>query len=292
MKEKIYLDQNIIGYIADKSLSFDKDRFQFVYSETHFKEFSALNYKYFCEALDSINGRCLKINLDKKFKIQDNGLLLDFIPAKQLYDDFISRYDPSTDHYLDGLLSYIFGSQDKSKVSLFPDSLDSIFDEMSDDFQFINPLHDVLKKGFTKANDIFVNLLPKINGVENNRKEMGTDKGKLNSIQNNIIVRVNDILTKKTGVDSLEYLIKQFDGKSNYEKVAGLHAFLNIVGYNPDKNLKEIGNLPNSRYDGEHIGHSIFCNYFLSEDRRLVKKASAIFEYLQLNTRVLRLQMK
>jgi len=292
MKEKIYLDQNIVGYIADKSLSFDKDRYQFVYSETHFKEFSAQNYKYFCKALDSINGRCIKINLNKNFKLQDNGSLLEFIPAEQLYDDFILRFEPATEQYLDEFLSYLYGSQDKGNVTLFPDFLDSIFDELSADFQFINPLNNILKKEFNKMNETFVSLLPQIDGIENNRKEIGTDKGKLNSIQSNIIVRINDILTKKTGVDYLQYITKQLDGKSNYEKVVGLHSFLNMIGFNPDKNLKKIENLSNSRYDGEHIGHSIFCNYYLSEDRRLVKKASAIFEYLQLNTQVLQLKIK
>jgi hypothetical protein len=41
--------------------------------------------------------------------------------------------------------------------------------------------------------------------------------------------------------------------------------------------------------DASHIGHAAFCHGLMSEDRRFCDKASAIYRYRNIGTKVIRL---
>jgi hypothetical protein len=289
MKPRMYLDQNILGYLLDGSITLDIDDFDYVYSETHFKEFPKNDYKVFCDALDNLKARCIKCNVNEKFEIQNKGTLLGYQPVEFLYNIFIKNYNPDGERSYDGLMAYFNGSQDKEKIESFLNIINKAIDEPSD---FIKSISEICSSQLAELDKIFKEQIFYVGKLEENRKKMGTDQGKLNSLSRNTIQRIFDLLEKQFGIKVETFMNEQFMNKALFLKVAGLHSFLNSVGYNPDRNINKYESIPNIRHDGEHIGYGIYCNFILSEDRRFIKKAAAIYEHLNIENIPLLLQIE
>ena len=72
-----------------------------------------------------------------------------------------------------------------------------------------------------------------------------------------------------------------------FEKVMNLYMMLNILGYKRDKGFqKKYKRLISANSDGQHLAYACYCNCFLSEDKAFTEKAKAIFEFLNIETRV------
>ncbi len=127
--------------------------------------------------------------------------------------------------------------------------------------------------------------------MEETRKKMNTDKGKLSGIVGgNIIKGIGEHIKSQSGLDLLSLVNGYINGKPTYLKIVALHSFLNMVGYHADKKLSSTKKLPSTRHDGEHIAYGAFCDYLLSADRKLVQKAAAIYQYLDVGTRIMHLK--
>ena len=71
-----------------------------------------------------------------------------------------------------------------------------------------------------------------------------------------------------------------------YEKVLSLYYLLNIFGYYPDSKQHLDRRFISAQSDGIHGSMSCFCHAIISRDERFVKKLTAVFEYLDINTEV------
>ena len=76
----------------------------------------------------------------------------------------------------------------------------------------------------------------------------------------------------KNSYDKLEYTIER------------LARILSSVGYFRDKNIRTFNS---GEYDITHMIYSSFCDYFVTEDKRLYNKAMAMNYYLQIPTKVI-----
>lgn len=79
----------------------------------------------------------------------------------------------------------------------------------------------------------------------------------------------------KNSYDKLEYVIEQ------------LARILSYYGYSRDKNIHTFNS---GEYDITHMIYGLFCNYFVSEDKKLRSRASAIYYYLQAPVQVMSLE--
>ncbi len=291
MKPTIYIDQNILGYLIENSIYIPDDILQIVFSETHFKEFPHKDYGKYCRSLDDFKARCLRINLNEKFEILNQATLLDYVSVESLYKNYLARTDNGfSEKIFDEFLARIAGADNFQEAIKVPDQLKKMNSEIVMDLPFSELSITRANLVFDELRDTMSKHLNQVQSTEENRKKMNTDKGKLgNIVGGNIIKEIGEHIKSQIECDILALVDNYINGKPTYLKIVVLHSFLNMAGYHADTKLSSTRKIPNIRYDGEHIAYGAFCNYILSEDRRLVQKAGAIYQYLNMGTSIIHL---
>lgn len=66
-----------------------------------------------------------------------------------------------------------------------------------------------------------------------------------------------------------------------------MYNFLNTAGYFPDSDIHKEKRFVASMSDNNHASMASHCDYFLSRDERFIKKIIAVFEYLEIKTKVI-----
>ncbi len=79
---------------------------------------------------------------------------------------------------------------------------------------------------------------------------------------------------------------------SKFHNIIQCHSILNYLGYWPDQGLNKLSKIYGINSDASHLAHSVFCEGLMSADKRMCKKASAIFGYIDLNTVIYQLEFK
>ncbi|MEI8640865.1 hypothetical protein P4S68_06430 [Pseudoalteromonas sp. Hal099] len=69
-----------------------------------------------------------------------------------------------------------------------------------------------------------------------------------------------------------------------YLGIVGCNAVMDILGFQAEKKCRKISKIHNVRSDAGHIGMGAYCSAILSEDKKLVKRAKAIYEYKNIVT--------
>ncbi|KUO58850.1 hypothetical protein APF79_04405 [bacterium BRH_c32] len=137
------------------------------------------------------------------------------------------------------------------------------------------------------------------NPLNDLRKLLDINFDKLNEIEPpNIINKIWDKI--KTGIKNnnvnLTYDDLFGDGLTKYYpnqkisvvmKVNGLYNLLNSIGYHPDKNLRNDNKFIPFINDHRHAGNAIYSDFFITRDKRLIKKAEAIYEHLKIGTKII-----
>ena len=126
---------------------------------------SAGHYGEYCQVLDSINARCIRTNLDKDFRIQDEGTLLAPIPASRLYEAFTSNYEYAAENTFDGLLAYLSGSMKKEEVGGLFEGLERMLDNVAIDTPEYSRLQGRLMDNMIDIESSLLSVLPEIEGV-------------------------------------------------------------------------------------------------------------------------------
>lgn len=76
------------------------------------------------------------------------------------------------------------------------------------------------------------------------------------------------------------------DRENNFHKVNAIYGLLNLWGYCRDKGIKKIRGQKRAFSDATHAGFALSSHIFVCRDKRLVKKAVAAYEYLNLKSPV------
>ncbi len=77
-----------------------------------------------------------------------------------------------------------------------------------------------------------------------------------------------------------------------FEKVTTIYTMLNLIGYYEDEKLKIEDKYFRSLQDMSHASYACFCEYFFTNDKRLVKKTQTAYEYLNIATQVCSLNIE
>lgn len=89
-----------------------------------------------------------------------------------------------------------------------------------------------------------------------------------------------------------EDMIKEFlaniddESKPIHQRIMSAYDFLNLIGYKVDKSLHKENRYLGTLNDCQHTGLASLCDWFISNDQRLVSKAKTIYEYLGVLTHV------
>ncbi|MDM1246462.1 hypothetical protein HX005_03535 [Acinetobacter sp. R933-2] len=72
----------------------------------------------------------------------------------------------------------------------------------------------------------------------------------------------------------------------NYEKVNIMYNMMNFIGFHQDTKLDQINGVQRAMSDFTHAQMASFCHFFFTHDKNLRRKIEAIYEYLDIPTRI------
>jgi len=322
---RFYLDQNVIDYLIKGNLNFIKKiinqvpNSEIVYSYVTLREFSRIDHdiqrKSYLDFLKNSNA--------KYFWIDNDGYAyFEEVDPNEKYNELESEnpvYKNLEDSML-GMMHKLFGGKknvdfneiaESQKVSFneliefINKSLDSLEDNiLIDKEQFKNQTQS-MNKYFIELIDKSINQI-KVHSSENTlnelRKLLDINIVELNNIvppniiiqiwerikdgikRNNINLTFNDLF----GDGILKYYSNQKITMTM--KVNGLHNLLNSLGYYSDKGIQNDNKFFPFINDQKHVGNAIYSNYFVTRDKRLMKKTEAVYEHLKIGTQIIFIQ--
>lgn len=203
MKPTIYIDQNVLSYLQEKIIKFPKEEFQCVFSTTHFKEIPKANRQTYFEILDYYDAIMVKTQINEKLEIIDDPIFKDHHPVEDLFEDFEEAIkDTDYESIFDPLLVRLAGSNNYSDALKFYEPFleelknKSIANPLLE--QLIKPLNDLMQILSESLGDSLKN----IKNIEEQRSQLGTDKGKLLQIHDeDSITKIGEIILANTGID-------------------------------------------------------------------------------------------
>jgi hypothetical protein len=296
-KPLVYLDQNIIGLIANKEINIKpSDDFIFTYSKEHFREIHrSKSPELYLNALHQIDAKLLDLELDQNWKITGKALLKESGTPTELYSEFldtISDVDLSEDIF-DSFLAWVNGGGNKESLECLPDLLsEQIFEITKDLTNSHVELTDKLLNITQDFKGVINNLIENGNDIIKTRSALGNDKGAVGSVLGeNIIEKIWSIVQPTSGGLTCDEFFgfnpkdKQgYDIWPMYLGIVGSCAVMDIIGFQTEKKCRNIDKLPNVRSNSGHIGMGAFCSLVILKDKRLVKRANAIYKYKGINS--------
>lgn len=134
------------------------------------------------------------------------------------------------------------------------------------------------------------------------RTHLGINIDKIKQIQfPNVIEKIwKSIQLNNDSLENLEFdvfckinsdICNPNRGLTDFEKIHSIYTILNLIGYMPEKKVKNEGKFIASDRDISHVGYASYCHYFITNDERLLNKSKAIYEYLNIQTEVLEIPL-
>lgn len=298
----VYLDQNIISSILREEISLNpsSEELIWVYSTEHFNEInrSSTPDKYL-KIINDIDAKYLRINVDEKFRILESANLNSENSVFDLYNEFIQNKQETNfnETIMDPLIAWINGGGTQELLDNLPEDFSQNLYELTSGIKDyginISPAIENAKSDISKSINMVKEQEHDISII---REQIGVGKGAIGNLKG---PRILESIWEKISPNVPGITMDQFFGfepypffKQNYEKwplflsIAGCCAVLDVIGYQAEKKIRKIDQLPNVRSDSGHIGMATFCDLLLSNDRRLRNRANAIYEYKKLHTRV------
>ena len=285
----IYIDQNILGFITEGSFPLSKiQNVKWVYSNTHFSEFSnSENDMKFVNVLDDIKAAFLEVKFDSNFNATDTALLHRNEAAAFRYTKFKQIVQESD------VNSRVF---DEMIVALNGGGLNRSAEEVADTtFDFLNhsDFNEHQVKEITKIKSDYINRLSELEkrnaDIVKTRKNMGIPKSGLTGISGeNVLAKVWKTIEESVDVDIDTFF--GFSGKDEPSKVTGIVrccAVMDVIGFHSERKCRKVDRISNVLSDSQHIANASFCSAIISNDEALVQRAKAIYEYLNISTKVI-----
>lgn len=298
-KPLIYIDQNIIGLQLQGIISLAKrDDVTWVYSKEHFAEIRRSDEpaKYL-DVLNAIDAKLLDLVLDEKWKITGEARLNEIGTPHQHYDAYIeaNRDVDIDDALFDPFQVWVNGGGDEGPLKDLPEKFAlqilSLTSELPfDTTETIGKVKSIKPKFDSMIDEMILNG----NDIQKTRAAFGDEKGTIGSISGEKeIEKIWEIISPT--MQESEISCDQFFGfdpieKQGYESwpmylgIVGCNALLDILGFQAEKKCRKLHKIHNVRSDAGHIAMGAYCSAILSEDKRLIKRAKAIYGYKNIGT--------
>lgn len=215
--------------------------------------------------------------------------------SKEMFDLAIKLHGGKIDVSFDSLVS--------NQKKAFSDLLNSTLDDLDEaEQQKMKPLIDLVISHGGSVFDLMQDTLEvnfKDNNVPNPRKGLeeitGLSSLRLNNITApNILktiferIRENNPNTDifKSPEDYFDWSLYNVKEDDIYGKINVIFNFLNMVGYWPDKKIEKENKFRAAMSDSQHAGYAAYTNEFFTRDEGFAKRMYAVFEYLNIGTRI------
>ncbi|OZY87742.1 hypothetical protein CBP51_12520 [Cellvibrio mixtus] len=298
-KPLIYIDQNIIGLQLQGIISLAKrDDVAWVYSKEHFAEIRRSNEpaKYL-DVLTAIDAKLLDLVLDENWKITGEARLNESGTSHQHYDAYIeANKDVDFDDTLfDPFQVWVNGGEDEGSLRDLPEKFAHQILSLTSELPFdTTEMIGKVKSITPKFDSIIEEMLLNGNDIEKTRAAFGDEKGAIGSISGEKeIEKIWEIISPT--MQGTEISCDQFFGFDPIEKqgydfwpmylgIIGCNAVLDILGFQAEKKCRKLNKIHNVRSDAGHIAMGAYCSAILSKDKRLIKRAKAIYGYKRIGT--------
>jgi hypothetical protein len=293
-KPLIYVDQNVLGLQLAGAINLARlTDVQWVYSTEHFAEIRrSTSPEKYLQALKDINAKRLELKLEN-WKITGEARLIDVINPNDHYAGYLEALgDVDFDEGLyDPLLVWINGGGNqellKSVPQRFSAQLQALNSQLPAEFP---PLQSEVSG--SRFGEMLEQMIVQGNDILKTRAAFGGENGRFGSIvgQNQLQQIWEIVRPACTNVTSDQFF--GFEPPSKLENnslplflgIGCCCAILDIIGFQAEKKTRDIEKLPNVRSDAGHIGMGAYCTALLTADRRLAKRAKAIYEYKNIGT--------
>jgi len=293
-KPLVYVDQNVIGLQLQGKLNLaNASSVQWVYSKEHFAEIRrSSNAEQYLVALDRIDAKLLELE-SSNWKITGAARLVEGVTAEQHYlnyCDVLSDVD-FNENLFDPFQVWVNGGGDERLLRELPSQIAKQILVLTEGLP-----HDHFSERADALEPDFSNMIEQMvargNDIDRTREAIGVGKGAIGGIaENNQILQIWEIISPACGgVTSDQFFGFDPHDKQGYESwpvylgIVGCCAVLDIIGFQAEKKCRKIERIPNVRSDSVHIAMGSFCSAILSADKRLSRRAKAIYEYRNIGT--------
>lgn len=305
-----------------------KENFQVVFSDENLKEIKRTgpNGELFLNLLNEFDALYLKLVMNPSFELTGNATISEVSPflafdeycktLEPVYQGVESAVSQSLVKFFGGRAGSNFDNIADEQISAFNDLMESLnntsLDIVEEGFydketsEELAELINGLKNKFKQAVDTSNNELRKyiddeenFSGIKNYREATTLGPIQLNNIEPPHVLEKIWNEYKNLEIYKSIKSIEQFFGLSFnpiynreyffFEKVTLIYNTLNIIGYHPDSKLHKQKRFTAAMSDTSHASFGSFSDFLFSRDIAFTKKATAAYEFLQINTKVVEL---
>jgi len=307
---RVYFDWNVVSNLKRNDqlkavIDKHKEYLQFPFSHTHFKDlmksYSPTNKSFF-QDLEMLE----QLSIKHHFNWDDERVVGHFVKPKDYFEGMNSYEQPDKTAMEEAIesidkLSEEYGIKNFSALfnSILAMQLDHIDEQQKSNnlFKTIIPSLTSAKPNILKdAISFMSNLTTNNTFYKGFRKEIGTQGLKLEDnagnwspedVFNNI-----DEYFKKNNINQTfsEFVESSFKGntpKNPLTVFSMSYLLLDLIGYKSDKLPKPTDNMANITNDAEHAFYGAHCDYFVTNDKKLLTKAKVLYHEYNINTQVL-----
>jgi hypothetical protein len=286
-KPLVYVDQSILGrHLAGSITLRPNSSLQWVYSTEHFAEMRrSTDPDKYLAVLDAAGAQLLDAEL-VQWKLTGAAQLVAHGTAREHYTRYCHNVDevPAMDSIFDPMLAWLNGGGDAALLKSLPQHLVDKLRELLGDGVAFESATATLQAGEDEFRVTLNQLISDGNDINRLRAAMGLGKGAAGSVsgQGQLEQIWRMISPQFPGVTSDRFF--GFEGQPTYVGIIGCCSMLDILGFQGESKVRNIRSVPNVRSDAKHIAMGAFCQMLLSADKRLIKRAAAIYEYKNIGT--------
>lgn len=290
----IYLDQNILGYIHDGSFPLDGiQNIEWVYSNTHFSEFKGSSLEVdFLKILTKLDASYLNLDLDEQFKPLGTAKLDQKSTPSQNFNEYVATLSSSNlnTRVFDELIASLNGGEILLPAESVAESTFSFIDDLKIRGLITETQVTVFNKQKEEYSRFLNDLFSEQKDIVKLRKKMGIPSSGLSNIYGdsvfqkiwNVVKSHND-----AGIDSFfGFSGVGFEDLPLCSGIVRCCAILDIIGFHSERKCRKADKIANVMSDSQHIANGSFCTAIISNDRALVERAKAIYEYKGIPTKV------
>ena len=300
-----YIDQNVVSLIADGKYELPKiEGCTFVYSKEHFNEISrSQEPQKYLDALERANAELITVNIDKINQGIDAAKIHYRNSPTQLYDAHCKEQESRPDYIarlVDPMITLFTGGGRENK---------EVLQRMPAEWEELHTSTDQIKRSdpelykrlplimaLREPSQVLAEYMINWGGnAEEIRAHLGNEKGHFGGLQGrDKIGQMWKFISSKVpdlGATSDEFFgFSPFPGEGQkklplFSSIQQCCLMLDIVGFHSEKKIRKLGDVPNIRSDGTHIAMAgAFCWILLSRDKKLLGKATAIYEHKNIPT--------
>jgi len=297
VKSLLYIDQNVVGLHIEKHIKLTKlSSFYWVYSKEHFAEINRSSHaERYLEALEFLDAKLLDLELGSDEKFTGCAQLIEHGTPSQHYDSYIraTSEEDSSENLFDPFVVWLNGGGEEGSLRKLPDQLAEQITVLTTDLPEINStMCSTLESITPDFAQLIENLIEYGNDISETRKAMGDGRGAVGDVKGeNQIQQIWNIIGRSCpGVTCDQFFGFDPTDKQGYESwpvhlgIINCCAVMDIVGFQAEKKCRKVEKLANVRSDARHIAMGAFCSAILSEDKRLIRRATAIYQYKNIGT--------